>query len=281
MDPRTYRVLFSVDPEVVQSLRRAPDGRAPDWDPERRPASPPAWDVGVLVYVAGDPVPYLGHVIDDWELYFVDEADPWDPAPFEDAVEIDVDPDLDANETNETDGGGDMDDDDDDDECRGLPARSQPLWDPGRAGAVSCARGRSWARRTRSTRTPTRPSARKTETAGSDRSPAARPFRGCPRRSSSRRRSEAPSSATPKQLAGVAPDRSTLRRSALTACPKVQQSLKIRSAEASELRGTSFLVIAKPRSFAQPRERGRSEPRSFAQPRERGRSEPRELRPTS
>src|SRR5690606_1789307 len=43
----------------------------------------PAWDVGLLIYVSGKKLPYLAHFFDDGELYFVDEADPWNPAVHE------------------------------------------------------------------------------------------------------------------------------------------------------------------------------------------------------
>lgn len=83
IEPSTHRVLFSVDEEVVNALRRTPAHPPIAWEPDMRPASLPAWRVALLFYVAGKPRPYLGWFFDDDQVYFVDEADPWDFAVFE------------------------------------------------------------------------------------------------------------------------------------------------------------------------------------------------------
>ncbi|MFO7564308.1 MAG: hypothetical protein R6X02_16800 [Enhygromyxa sp.] len=78
----THRVLFSVDDEVVAAMRRGPDDTPVDWRPDSRTASLPAWPVALLFHVSGEPLPYLGWFFEDDDVYFVNEADPWDPAVF-------------------------------------------------------------------------------------------------------------------------------------------------------------------------------------------------------
>lgn len=79
----TFRVLFALSKATLESLRRTPKDQPIDWSPHHRTEALPPWDVALLVYVAGDATPYLGHYFDDGDLYFVDEDDPWDPAIFD------------------------------------------------------------------------------------------------------------------------------------------------------------------------------------------------------
>jgi hypothetical protein len=79
----TNRVLFELDEQALASLRETPEEPPIDWDPDERPMVELMWEIGLLLYVGDDPVPFLGFLFHDDLLYFVDEADPWDPAVFD------------------------------------------------------------------------------------------------------------------------------------------------------------------------------------------------------
>lgn len=83
IESSTYRVLFEFDEATLAQLRERAE-RPPEWDPNERPMVELAWEVGLLIYVGDDPVPYLAFVFHDGQLYFVNEDDPWDPAVFDD-----------------------------------------------------------------------------------------------------------------------------------------------------------------------------------------------------
>jgi hypothetical protein len=79
----TNRVLFSVDDATVEALRHTPPDPPICWDRDTRTASLPAWPIALLFYISGEPRPFLGWFFDDGDVYFVNEADPWDFAVFE------------------------------------------------------------------------------------------------------------------------------------------------------------------------------------------------------
>jgi hypothetical protein len=84
----TNRVLFELDEPTLSSLRETPEDPPIVWDPNERPMVEFMWEVGLLIHVGADPVPFLGFLFHDDQLYFVDEADPWDPAVFDESGEF-------------------------------------------------------------------------------------------------------------------------------------------------------------------------------------------------
>ena len=75
---KTYRVLQEVGEDGLRDLRTTPEGRKPDTDPNESPAMLTGWDVAILLHVEGEELPFLGHLLNEGDLYFVEEGDPWD-----------------------------------------------------------------------------------------------------------------------------------------------------------------------------------------------------------
>jgi hypothetical protein len=88
VDLSTYRVLFTLDEPTLESMRRTPDDAVFEWEPNQRTATLPAWPVALLIYISHDPLPFLGHFFDFGDVYFVDEADPWETAVWEQPANV-------------------------------------------------------------------------------------------------------------------------------------------------------------------------------------------------
>jgi hypothetical protein len=79
----TYRVLFTIDDPVTETVRSSLAEPLLRWTRNTRTASLPAWPIALLFHVRGEPQPFLGWFFDDGDVYFVEESDPWNASVFE------------------------------------------------------------------------------------------------------------------------------------------------------------------------------------------------------